>query len=301
MHGDFAIHWHFMVSKLIMEKLEKILYNIAKEDLTVAKYLYKKRKYSQSLFYFQQSVEKANKSFALINGIIQPKELLSKVGHDTLNIYRKSIDSRTKEIEESILSISKFPQAKEHEYFNTIKDYQKELITGQQFLKNIKNKDLTKLPVMDLHYILDQLEDMSKTKVPAFSSDMVVELDKSFKTYLDFMGSFGSEKALQEKAELEKELENPINKEKIIELIKLMLQTVIDAGFINYTLYFCAIITMPHVSKTRYPFMDSKSNPLKIYNRNHPLVKLQPHFMQLMRKALKKMPLTFDDLKMSAN
>lgn len=40
--------------------------NIAKSDLEASRVLYENQLYPQAIFYFQQNVEKANKSLALV-------------------------------------------------------------------------------------------------------------------------------------------------------------------------------------------------------------------------------------------
>lgn len=57
------------------------------EDLESSKTLYSSKKYPQSIFFLQQSIEKTTKG---ITGIF-------KHGHQTLDIYKKMLDKATKE------------------------------------------------------------------------------------------------------------------------------------------------------------------------------------------------------------
>lgn len=50
--------------------IAEILLEISKKDLEAAKCLYENKFYSQAIFYLQQSVEKAAKSFGLLTGMI---------------------------------------------------------------------------------------------------------------------------------------------------------------------------------------------------------------------------------------
>lgn len=59
-------------------KMSIELRNIAELDLKAAKVLNEKELYPQSIFYFQQSVEKANKAFALITNQVEEKDLLKE-------------------------------------------------------------------------------------------------------------------------------------------------------------------------------------------------------------------------------
>jgi hypothetical protein len=60
--------------------------DIAKKDLRASKVLYEKRLYSQSIFQFQQSVEKAAKAVGLLLSLVRPtkEDLTQEVGHTAL-------------------------------------------------------------------------------------------------------------------------------------------------------------------------------------------------------------------------
>ncbi len=172
-------------------------------------------------------------------------------------------------------------------------------MTGQQFLDNLKSHNTTKLTYDDLNYILDELEEIEKTKI-TFPENMDETLTKSFGKVFSFMDAFGIKEATDGRQELVGHLSDPKKREELIEVLKVYLPKQVEFSFINYTLYFCAIVSMPHATKARYPFHDTKFNPLKTYNRNFPLVNLQPYFMRLMRKAIRKMPGLFDVLQKSS-
>ena len=63
---------------------------ISEEDLQASKLLFNNQLYPQSIFYFQQAVEKLIKYFGLKNDIIQEKETL-KVSHISSKIFKKAI------------------------------------------------------------------------------------------------------------------------------------------------------------------------------------------------------------------
>ena len=65
--------------------IAEIFMEISKMDLAAAKCLYKSGLYSQAVFYLQQSVEKAAKSFGLLTGTINENELK---GRKVLDIIR---------------------------------------------------------------------------------------------------------------------------------------------------------------------------------------------------------------------
>jgi len=62
--------------------LEKALLDIAKKDLEASKYLFDGGFYPHAVFYLQQSVEKALKSFLLKYGMIKKNTLKANMGHN---------------------------------------------------------------------------------------------------------------------------------------------------------------------------------------------------------------------------
>jgi hypothetical protein len=75
-----------------MQKILASLINTSILDLESAKVLYSQKLYHTSLFCFQQSMEKAYKTSALVTGQIQLSELRS-IGHDYFNLLKKTFQS----------------------------------------------------------------------------------------------------------------------------------------------------------------------------------------------------------------
>ena len=71
-----------------MEK-KSTLIEISKEDLKAATVLYENRLFPQSLFFFQQSIEKLSKHLGISNEIIEPGKLQSEINHKSLLIFSK--------------------------------------------------------------------------------------------------------------------------------------------------------------------------------------------------------------------
>lgn len=67
--------------------MEKMLL-IAKEDIESAKLLYNKGKYSNSLYHYHQSVEKAVKYLGLITGKITEKQLNRNIKHTPIKVFK---------------------------------------------------------------------------------------------------------------------------------------------------------------------------------------------------------------------
>lgn len=63
------------------------LFEIARTDLEAAKCLFEQELYPQAVFYLQQSVEKATKSFGLLKDIIKEGEVKESKDQKTLTDF----------------------------------------------------------------------------------------------------------------------------------------------------------------------------------------------------------------------
>ncbi len=68
------------------------LLNIAIQDIKSCAVLYKAAQYPNSLFYFQQSVEKSIKSIGLTMGSISEEQLQKDIRHDPTKVFAKMFD-----------------------------------------------------------------------------------------------------------------------------------------------------------------------------------------------------------------
>jgi len=75
-------------------KIAKNLLEIAKKDLKASKCLYDNGLYPQAVFYLQQSVEKATKTFGILSDFIDENELKDFVGHNPLKIHKKVFEEQ---------------------------------------------------------------------------------------------------------------------------------------------------------------------------------------------------------------
>ncbi|MCD6371860.1 MAG: HEPN domain-containing protein, partial [Candidatus Aenigmarchaeota archaeon] len=80
-------------------RIEKELLEIAKKDLESAKILYKNNLYPQAVFFFQQSVEKANKALGLMLKLVKEDELKNYIRHKPIKIYGRIFRNKLREIE----------------------------------------------------------------------------------------------------------------------------------------------------------------------------------------------------------
>jgi hypothetical protein len=230
-----------------MQSITRTWVELALSDLKSSQVLYEKGHYRTSYFLFQQAAEKANKAFGLENGIIVEKDL-QNIGHNQLKIYRKFIAEQELDLKNLIdITIDVSPK---------IKSKHQELRLNLSEIDSLKNKDLINISSLELNKLYKELN----------------------------LFRFPLHKRMPYKGILEK-VKLKSNEAHIF--WKFAFQMVGDIYFIGLTFGTCALLTIQHVSSTRYP--DNGKNPAKIYISKLPLIKKQPLFMDLLREALTKM------------
>lgn len=224
------------------------LLDVAFEDLQASKLLLENNMNSQSLFYFQQAVEKSVKAIGLSQGFLVKEDLQRTVSHDVLKVYLEAI------------KFGKIPSS-----------YQDLLGPGfdiDESFKNIKSeaRSFSYEEVMPIY--LDQIEHYKNANreialpiEPLTSKKDLIVLLQELNIEPDYTQRL-------ERTEIEEELvERQIKG--LNELIRLLPQFV-EKSMILYVLGF---IVIDLVNEVRYPNVNDFMNPSLIYTNEHILVK----------------------------
>jgi HEPN domain-containing protein len=235
----------------------KILINISKEDFEASKLLFDNNFYPQSLFYFQQSIEKLIKYLGLKDEIISVKDLKRKISHNSSIIFKKAIIK----YQNHYISNIDFDVNKEFQELNEIINRTSDEKVLDLILKNIydilANKpelpfDIEKIENFeDLYQVLKKIS----PETPQLEELRRIDNSKSFKPV--------AEKMLQE----------------------------FKAGFNEYIqgiiiLFYINTISQRLVSAVRYPELDQMINPSKKYDKEHSLVKELPTLHKALEYSL---------------
>ena len=269
-----------------MKTAKDILLEIAAKDLKASEVLYNQRLYSQAYFCFQQASEKANKAFGLIGNIISNDDLLG-IGHDQMKIYKRALVKREVELGNFISIFNESPAMANAPF---VKDagfakYHSSVKNSVLHIDSLKNYDLLKLSNGELNNLLIQLDELYELK---FDTSVVTTqiLKDHWEAIIAWVGTIETPEAKQGKLDMEKILSDKNMMQEMVNVIRLGLINIIDSSFIGSVLYACAFITIQHSSKSRYPF--ENHNPLTIYNKKLPIVRMQPEFMWYLEKAISK-------------
>jgi len=279
-----VVRRHFRKKKKDMNETVKTWTDISLSDINSSRLLYENRHYRTSYFLFQQASEKANKALALLSGEFTEEEL-RKFSHDQLRIYKEMSLNQGIKIDRLISLFEQQPKISNHKiiektnligFHNSLKD-------GANFIVGLKEYDLVNISTKDLNLILKQLTRLKNTQI-----EIPIDFESAFKTTMldiaDWIGQFGTEKAISEKANIEKLISDEEQSNQLYDLmINRIFPLLIDLVFVNMTLYMCAMITIQHSSLTRYS--KENINPDLIYTKRLPVVKKQKEFMDLLNEV----------------
>lgn len=283
------------------------LIKISQDDLKASKILHSKKLYPQSIYFLQQSIEKANKSFALLTGISKDKEeLQSEISHDSLKIHKRALKQQEGRINKFESIKENYPGLEDLDFLSgmDLEGYRENLDEANFFIRNIRRSSMDSISKDDISKAVEELNDLEREISERKNKDL--DLKEQTKNVKEQLGQFieffeGKDEVDEEeinklKSEIEsgKTLEGTT--EKMIDLIPEML----EASYINVALfYLSSIIPEEHSNETRYP--DGKVNPHNFYTESSAIVKNYTDLIEVLEKTLEKLQKIFDNVKSAKN
>ena len=223
----------------------KVFLEIAKEDLIASEILFDNRMFAQSVFYFQQAVEKSIKYLGLKNGIIAKEDLLKNVGHKPIEIF-KAVMKNPK------LEMTKKQVAENIEILNQNKNF-------------IESNHLDK----SVPFVLNQIQEISNSDQAPFETNC-----------LNPQEFYKQISALLPNNPYVKKLINSPHNSQADEIIWGMIQE-FNHDLPKYIqsisiLLFTSNLISKHVTKVRYPDVKQMENPSLFYTAENQLVSALP-------------------------
>lgn len=274
---------------------------IAKMDLEASKVLYEKDLYPQAVFYFQQSVEKATKAFALITGQkISEKEFINDIGHHAINIFEKSIRDQKNRYEQLKANLNRLPELKETKIVKNF-NLERNIRQLNRYLSNIKKikkdkRDLIYISSWDIRRILKEIKEIESAKkefekVRSNISNLKISeraSNKMKKELIELYSSLSKYDSIRVE-EAKNDLEKIDLKQLAESSIKSFFEPIGFILFLSIALYYLAIVTLPHSSLTRYPQNDL--TPVNLYTKKLPIVKKLPELCEVQDNVLNELKL----------
>ena len=272
-------------------------FNIAKQDLIAAKILYRNQLYPEALFFFQQSIEKAYKSYHLLSETgsnltenSTTSLTIFKIGHTPTKILERQasdMESRLKEIKRIIDTVPNHQEIYENlgvDYTELIQQFSELRRVSSQISANCNSQRQMRLHelndlIVDLSIMMKQSNRLSREiKKISFDNATREQMKRKYlETFSPIFKHF-PEHAAKFTKEIDLLFGNDF--EKIEPIFKTYIQHRSDAGCINVIYSQLSIITQSHESRTRYPGIDH--SPIREYSRNHPVIQ---RFNTLVRYA----------------
>lgn len=270
-------------------KLAKSLYELSINDIESSEILYRSKKYSNSIFLFQQAVEKLVKAFGLTFEIITPKKL-RKVSHRPHKVYNEAITKKSSEITKIEELKLIFPNFFDQSTWDLLSKYKADIKTNESKLNNINLFEYFDLTLEDIDLLIEKIYEEKETafKLP---ENYIERLSKSYANFAarlkkvnnqlssDLM-EISADKELVKK--IGSALEDGINLEmKVHEM--------------NIALFILSLITSPHEAESRYPCEDCGDSPLIYYNNQLPLIIRFPSLVNIFKNCLIIFEYIFDN------
>lgn len=268
-----------------MKASVKLWNEIALSDLKTARLLHENGHYRTSYFFFQQASEKANKAFALFQGDLS-LDKLKKFQHDQFKIFKHQIEKQKVEIEKLNKILEIFPLFQESQHFqkSNLQTTEKQLDVGLEFIKESKESDLINISSIKLNFLLRELKKLKNIKLK-YPKNRNQVFKKQMLDMSDWIGNFTTQDSQTLKTDLINLLESKEQSENFYdEIFNKYFPLIFELFFAYMTLYFSAMITIQHSSKTRYP--DEDLNPDRIYTKCLPIIIKQPKFMDFLENAI---------------
>lgn len=261
---------------LNIKEAKKFL-NIANGDLKAAQYLHKKELYPQAISLFQQSVEKSAKSIMFALNLVNYKDIITEISHNSLKILEVMRDRK----KESIESLDKL-----HKNFPKLANISliKKVAFGYSVLNQNKFKELLGISskidqseeeienIIDSinKYYLEILEINKQGKNSLFYQKITSKADEE----LEYMLNELLEVVAENYPSLVLDLKKRIKKSDIRKIKNMIHELTVPffttSIFLFLSTFILSLLTQSHSIRTRYP--DKNFDPLKHYNSNLPIV-----------------------------
>lgn len=285
-------------------KTPQIFLDIAKQDLKSSQLLFENECYPQSVFFFQQSIEKAVKSIAIWLELTTIKKASKKIRHQgmklfeiTNNKWQSDINKMktNEEMTEVVSNVLGFghvedvlveAEEKAEEAYNLVKTY----LQNKEFVE-ISQDDATKL-LNEIYKSKNEYRIELEARTDFFETDddwreYVNEIALMLNQIVEYYSDEFTKQDMPIPENITEQVENEFNhvlKVSGKESWNTLATTIVDINFITKTLFYLCIFADPHAISARYP--DEDFNPIDFYALKLPFVSKLPEITDITEKLL---------------
>jgi HEPN domain-containing protein len=286
-------------------EIPQIFLDIAKQDLKSSQLLFENKCYPQSIFLFQQSIEKAVKSMSIFTGTTNLKKAADKIGHKGVTFYRmlnlnwmENLKAMKKNKQKTEALAQFFDADSIYESISDVENDAKDLdIWTLTYIQ--KTQDHAELSAEELADILAYLSEIEEEYVYTLSEGTdFIKTDEEWTQFIEETIEL-MKKAVQYYSENPEELDIdiPENMSEIVEeefkrvfgaidkeTWNQFANLILDSLYINHLLFGLSIVMDPHAISARYP--DEDFNPMEFYTIELPLVTKLPKIAPIVEGLL---------------
>lgn len=274
-------------------KLAEEYLKISSDDLVVSEILFRESKYSYSIYFLQQSVEKASKAFGLYSESISTDELKTKISHNSKKVFTRGIDSLQKEfnkISDIELLFGEFLNLDEPESKLEFSDFWTKMQKEFKSLVHLNPNDFTWLEEEEFNEIIQVIEGAS------FSDHILDEIKDGIKLNLGRVLESLSKSEIYEIKQTENELTSIVSK-----FASLFVDLQPKLTKVYLSLFYLSLILTAHNQITRYPCDSCGETPMDIYDDDELLIKKYAILKKLIQENIETIKEVFLDLKPAGN
>lgn len=271
------------------------LFSLAQGDLKSSYILYDYRLYSQSIYMFQQAVEKGVKYYGLLLDIVTVNDL-KNIGHQPIKLYNKIL-RKHKEIFKALHPISQDKNIGRSELFRLINTNEniKAINESEREIQKLLNKNVhnDKYLIIDIYNkILETNDIRTKIRKSSKTNEIIKNaLLDSVKMFSEFSSRAVPFNAYNVSIGLDYLLRNNKQKDNLLEIIPKIIDINLQIIKINQLLLLFSILVMKLDDRLRYPANVNQTKLFDSYNKKDSFIKMLPEFqkeLSLVFKELKK-------------
>ena len=264
---------------------------VAKRDLEAARCLSSRKLYPQAVFFLQQSVEKATKSFGLWAKVVTEGEVKDAVGHDAWKVFSKIFGEFYGRLAKLVEALKALPGLKESGLMKELEvselrrayDKYRALVSSKASLESVA---FSRKELHDVIAMIDRLRNEANGMRDRLRSVKVGPEDvegwrEEVRKSLEVLSEMRPIVDLKEAKEV---LDRVFTHQVVEALLRKLSEFLPSATFSAVCLLCLSLILSPHAVSSRYP--RDNSSPLEIYDERMPLVQLLDSFMRIAEEAL---------------
>lgn len=253
------------------------------DHLGAAEVLFQNKKFSQAIYFLQQSTEIALKSYGLYTNDFNEDEFKKSIAHKSQKIYTKISRKAFQDFNESWKNIKvKFP----HVNFDELEfsEHIHQVINNENELSHLE-KAANSNPI-EIDAILKELEDFienlcNKENLDAILNFNQTDYEENLEKIERFLSAFLT---IEYTNFLSKELKQ-ISLDEFKSLMRTQYLFVAFTTISTQILFRLSTILFIHNEKTRYPNIKLNHNPLTTYNEEHDLIRNFSRIQKLITQA----------------